>query len=130
MLGLQAEPSETHMGVVSTHIRVANPQDHARSREIELIEHTGATITKLPAELLYELHIEPQFSVPAMTSENREVVRSVGQAWISINGRAGIVPVTFRGPGRRLRWKLPRLENLGFAVDRMSKTYRETFMEK
>jgi predicted aspartyl protease len=76
------------MGVFSTHIRVANHQDQTRSREIELIVDTGATLTKLPAELLSELHIEPQFSVPVITSEDREVVRSVGQAWISIDGRA------------------------------------------
>ena len=75
------------MGVFSTHIRVANhQQDQTRSREIELIADTGVTLTKLPTELLHEFHIEPQFSVPAMTSENREVVRSVGQAWISIMG--------------------------------------------
>ena len=105
------------MGVFSTHIRVANLQDISHSREIELIVDTGATLTKLPAELLSELRIEPQFSVPVITPENREVLRSVGQAWISIDGRAGIVPVAFGGRGEPVLLGATSMEILGFVVD-------------
>lgn len=105
------------MGVFSTHIRVANPLERDRGREIELIVDTGATLTKLPAELLRDLHIEPQFSVPTVTSENREVMRPVGQAWISIDGRARIVPVAFGGQGEPVLLGATSLEILGFMID-------------
>ena len=105
------------MGVFSTHLRVANIQDLSRERAIELVVDTGATLTKLPTDLLEDLGIEAQFSVPAITSENREVIRQVGQAWISIDGRAGIVPVAFGQRGEPFLLGATTLEILGFAVD-------------
>jgi clan AA aspartic protease len=109
------------MGIFSTHIRVANPRDHEHGQEIELIMDTGATFTKLPAELLRELRIEPQFSVPALTSDNREVVRPVGQAWVSINGRSGIVPIAFGERSEPVLLGATTLEILGFVVDPVEK---------
>ena len=105
------------MGVLPILIRVANPSDQARWREIELVVDTGATLTKLPADLLAELQIQPQFSVPAVTSENRTVTRSVGQAWVNLDGRAGIVPVAFGDRGEPVLLGATTLEILGFAVD-------------
>jgi len=89
------------MGTFSAHIRVGNLQAQAQSRELELLVDTGATLTKLPKDLLAELRIEPQFSLPALTSDNREIIRRIGLAWISIDGRSGAVPVAFgsRGTG-------------------------------
>ena len=105
------------MGVFSIHMRVANPQDETRCRELELVVDTGATLTKLPGDLLQEHRIAPQFSVPAVTSENRTVTRAVGQAWVSIDGRAGIVPVAFGDRGEPVLLGATTLEILGFTVD-------------
>ena len=105
------------MGVFSIHMRVANPQDEPRWRELELVVDTGATLTKLPGDLLRELRIAPQFSVPAVTSENRTVTRAVGQAWVSIDGRAGIVPVALGDRGELVLLGATTLEILGFTVD-------------
>lgn len=105
------------MGVFSVHIRVANPQDQTLWREVELIVDTGATLTKLPGDLLQEFHIEPQFSVPAVTSENRLVTRAVGQAWVSLDGRAGVVPVAYGNRGEAVLLGATTLEILGFTVD-------------
>ena len=105
------------MGIFSAHIRVANPQDQAHWREVELIVDTGATLTKLPEDLLAELRIDPQFSLPAVTSDNREVMRRIGVAWISINGRAGSVPVAFGQRGEQILLGATTLEILGFIVD-------------
>jgi predicted aspartyl protease len=105
------------VGIFSIHIRVANPSDQARWREIEPVVNTGATLTKLPADLLTELQIQPQFSVPAVTSENRTVTRSVGQAWVHPDGRAGIVPVAIGDRGEPVLLRATTLEILGFAVD-------------
>lgn len=101
----------------SVHIRVANPQGQTLWREVELIMDTGATLTKLPGDLLQELHIEPQFSVPAVTSENRLVTRAVGQAWVSLDGRAGVVPVAYSNRGEAVLLGATTLEILGFTVD-------------
>ncbi len=105
------------MGVFSVHIRVANPEDQTRWRELELIVDTGATLTKLPGELLQELRIAPQFSVPAVTSENRMVTRQVGQAWVALDGRAGIVPVAYGDRGEPTLLGATSSEILGFIVD-------------
>ena len=105
------------MGTFSTHVRVASPQDRAQSREIELLVDTGATLTKLPEDLLVELHIDPQFSVPSLTSDNREVIRRVGVAWLSINGRSGTVPVAFGSRGEHVLLGATTLEILGLLVD-------------
>ncbi len=96
------------MGVFSVHIRVANPEDQTRWRELELIVDT---------ELLQELRIAPQFSVPAVTSENRMVTRQVGQAWVALDGRAGIVPVAYGDRGEPTLLGATSSEILGFIVD-------------
>jgi clan AA aspartic protease len=105
------------MRVFATHISVANPQARTQSRAIELIVDTGATLTKLPKDLLNELGIEAQFSVPALTSDNHEVLRPVGLAWISIDGRSGAVPVAFGDRGEQVLLGATTLEILGFVVD-------------
>jgi clan AA aspartic protease len=105
------------MGVFSTHIRVASLQDRARAREIELVVDTGATLTKLPQDLLAELRIDPQFSLPSLTSDNREVMRRIGLAWININGRSGAVPVAFGDRGEPVLLGATTLEILGLTVD-------------
>jgi predicted aspartyl protease len=105
------------MGVCSIQIRVANPLDKTRERMVELIVDTGSTLTKLPGDLLRELGIDPQFSVPALTSENRTVTRAVGQAWVSLDGRAGIVPVARGDRGEPILLGATTLEILGFTVD-------------
>lgn len=105
------------MGTFSAHIRVASLQAQTQSREIELIVDTGATLTKLPEDLLAELRIEPQFSLPALTSDNREVMRRIGLAWISVDGRAGAVPVAFGSRGEQVLLGATTLEILGLVVD-------------
>lgn len=105
------------MGVFLTHVCVANLQDRTRSREVELVVDTGATLTKLPEELLADLRIEPEFSLPALTSDNREVMRRIGLVWISINGRSGAVPVAFGDRGELVLLGATTLEILGFMVD-------------
>jgi predicted aspartyl protease len=105
------------MGVFRTHIRVAGLQDRAQTREIELLVDTGATLTKLPEDLLGDLQIAPQFSLPALTSDNREVMRRIGLAWVSINGRSGAVPVAFGNRGELVLLGATTLEILGLMVD-------------
>jgi hypothetical protein len=114
----------------SIHIRVANPQDQTRWRELKLVVDTGATLSKLSGDLLQDLHIEPQFSVPVVTSENRSfdrlrtpsraeglVTRAVGQAWVTLDGRAGVVPVAYGNRGEAVLLGATTLEILGFTVD-------------
>lgn len=98
-------------------MRVANPQEETRWRELELVVDTDATLPKLPGDLLQELRIARQFSVPAVTSDNRTVTRAVGQAWVSIDGRGGIVPVAFGDRGEPVLLGATTLEILGFTVD-------------
>jgi predicted aspartyl protease len=105
------------MGVFSISIQAAHPQNLDRNREVEVIVDTGATLTKLPAELLRELDIAPQFSVRARTSEDREIRRPVGLVRISIDGESGIVPVAFGDPGEISLLGATSLEILGFGVD-------------
>ncbi|HEV8715470.1 MAG TPA: aspartyl protease family protein [Candidatus Binatia bacterium] len=105
------------MGVFTTHIRVANLHDRAQAREIEFVVDTGATLTKLSEDLLTELQIAPQFSLPALTSDNREVLRRIGLAWVNINGRSGAVPVAFGNRGEPVLLGATTLGILGLTVD-------------
>ncbi len=114
MIGWMPEAS---VGVFSVHIRVANPRDQSRERELEVVVDTGSTLTKLPGDLLRELQIEPQFSVPAVTSDNRTMTRAVDQAWLSLDGRAGIVPVAYGDRGEPVLLGATTLDILGFMVD-------------
>lgn len=52
-----------------------------------------------------------------MTSENRTVTRQVGQAWVTLGGRAGIVPVAYGDRGEPVLLGATTLEILGFTVD-------------
>jgi predicted aspartyl protease len=45
------------------------------------------------------------------------VIRSVGQVWVSLDGRSGIVPVAFGNRGEQVLLGATTLEILGFVVD-------------
>src|SRR5437870_13044307 len=87
------------MGIFTTRIRVSHPATSTDSREIELVVDTGATLTKLPSELLADLGITPTSKKQMVLADSSVITREAGHAWIAIDGTADLVPVSFGARG-------------------------------
>jgi aspartyl protease family protein len=105
------------MGVFTTRIRVSHPARPDVSREIELVIDTGATLTKLPSDLLAELGITPTSKKQMVLADSSVITREAGYARIAIDGTADLVPVSFGARGEPPMLGATTLEILGFVVD-------------
>jgi aspartyl protease family protein len=105
------------MGTFSTRIRVSHPERPLVSREIELVVDTGATLTKLPSDLLADLGITPTSKKQMVLADSSVITREAGYARVVINGAADLVPISFGAKGEPPLLGATTLEILGFAVD-------------
>ena len=105
------------MGTFTTRIRVSHPARPSASRELELVVDTGATLTKLPSELLADLGITPTSKKQMVLADSSIITREAGFAWIAIDGTADLVPVSFGARGELPLLGATTLEILGFVVD-------------
>ena len=105
------------MGIFSTRIRVSHPARPSDSREIELVVDTGATLTKLPRDLLEGLGVTPTSKKQMVLADSSIITREAGYARIAIDGIADLVPVSFGTRGEPPLLGATTLEILGFVVD-------------
>ena len=110
------------MGTFSVPIRIVNPYDPQRSRQIELIVDTGATLTTVRREVLVEIGLRTRFSVEAVTIEGRQLRLDVGIATVELDGRRADIPVAFGLTNAPQVLGATALEILGFQVDPVSRT--------
>ena len=103
-------------------IRVTNPSQADLYRDIEVLVDTGATFTKLPADLLQELHIHQSATKRTLLADGRVITRPSGHARITIQGVSDLVPVIFGSRGEMIFVGATTLEILGFLVDPISQS--------
>lgn len=105
------------MGTFSVRVFVANPDWPEKGRELELLVDTGSTASKVQRAILAELGLVPKLRSRALAADGREVVREVGVALFSLEGRTSIAPVIFGETDEIQSIGATTLEMLGLAVD-------------
>ena len=105
------------MGALQTKVKVANPGEHRRSEEIELLVDTGATFTVLPSDLWQRLGLSSEVTRRLRTADGRVLERQQGLAYIEIDGQLGTVPVVQGGQSDMPVLGVTSLEILGLAFD-------------
>jgi predicted aspartyl protease len=104
-------------------VRVTNPADASRTREVEFLVDAGAVYSVMPAADLASLGIEPS-SHEEFTLANGEIVRyPVGNAYFVHGGKTRAAPVVFGGPDVYLLGATT-LEALGVVLDPIRRELR------
>ena len=96
------KPKETKMGMTKLTVRIANPTDPKRYRDVEFIVDSGATYTVVPKEVLKEIGIRPRSKRQFLLANGDKYERRMGTAEIEYKNIRGGAPLLFgeKGDGR------------------------------
>jgi clan AA aspartic protease len=87
------------MGFITVSVRVYNPKDLTKFKDVELLVDSGALHMSISKNVLKELGILPIRKGRYKTFEGREIERDVGEALIELEGEKRHVPVIFAEEG-------------------------------
>jgi clan AA aspartic protease len=104
------------VGTFSVSVEAAGPQ---RDRYIALdaLVDTGASYTMLPAAMLDDLGVVEDRQRPFVLAHGARVTRSVGQAWVRLDGHEVMTVVVFGDEGALPLLGAVTLEEMGLGVD-------------
>lgn len=105
------------MGIVRVQIEILPPRPRAKSRPLDVIVDTGATLPVLPAKVLTDLGIRPTDRVKLVIGDGRRIVRQTGDVRLRLEGREVWSRVIFGKPRDPAVLGLTVLEQLGLTVD-------------
>jgi predicted aspartyl protease len=106
------------MGKVIQRIRVTNLLDPTRSKEIESVVDTGATMLVLPADVIAELGLRKVRDVSVRYANNVKQSKAIyGVVTLEMLGRSGNFDVLEEEPGAKALVGQIVLEELDFVVD-------------
>ena len=86
------------MGIFSIWIDVGDP-DRGRWTPVEALVDTGASITSLPASVLFNLGVEPAMQQRFRFAQGETRTMPVGQTWVRIEGKEIVTHVLFNEEG-------------------------------
>lgn len=104
------------MGTFSYSLRISGIAGR-QTREIEATVDTGAAYTTLPANLLYELGIEPAGQRRFPLADGRRVWMDYGEARVTIDGESVTTIIIFGADNGPPLLGAYTLEGLALAVD-------------
>jgi aspartyl protease family protein len=96
-------------------IRIAN-MEKTRSRRVNALVDTGASLTVLPKQLADDLGIAV-IAEERVTTGAGEVKIKRGRAWLSVKGKEDAFPVWISGVIDKVLLGVVVLESFGFEVD-------------
>jgi clan AA aspartic protease len=105
------------MGLFEVSVRLANPAQPDRVRDVSLLVDTGATLSWIQRDILQNLGVRPTDRLEFQLADGRVLQREVGAALFTIDGRTLAIPVAFGESGEESVLGATALEALGFAVD-------------
>ena len=105
------------MGFVKAELHVMNPAGRRNGEDITAFVDTGATLTKLPMDLLKRLGIKPYDKRKFRLADGRLVRREVGTVMVKIEGHLVSTEVSFGKPGEQPLIGVTLLESAGLAPD-------------
>lgn len=104
------------MGTFSANIEIGSP-DGSRFATVNALVDTGASITAIPAPILYRLGVPPHDRDTFILADGREIERDIGQTWLRIGDHSAITPVMFGDDDTEPRLGSISLHGLLLAVD-------------
>lgn len=107
------------MGHVHAEIRVAAVKvpSPSLSKPIRVLVDSGATFTQLPAAVLDKAGVPRLREVKLTLADGRKIVRSVGPAFVKVNGSIVTCDVIFAEKGDASLLGVITLEAAGLAID-------------
>ena len=104
------------MGIFSIQIGVGDP-DRGQWTPVEALVDTGASITSLPASVLFNLGVEPAMQRRFRFAQGETRTMPVGQTWVRIEGQELVTQVLFNEEGTRPLLGAVALEEAFLGVD-------------
>ena len=104
------------MGTVKVTIEVGDPQGR-NYQEVELTVDTGSTFTALPAEMLHELGVQVDETVPSDLADGSTTPVDIGWTMVKLEGKTFPTNVIFAGENEPLLLGVVTLEQALLAVD-------------
>ena len=95
-------------------------------RSVKALVDSGATFSKMPADVLRKLKVKPSFSAKVKLGDGRVVSRKVGYISLKLDGHAAPVPVMFGARAETPLIGATTLEILGLAADPVRKVLVES----
>ena len=106
------------MGKVVARIKLTSFDDPGKTKEIDAIVDTGATMLVLPAEIIAELGLRKIREVKVRYANNTQQTKGIyGVATLEVQGRSGNFDVVEEEPGTRALVGQIVLEELDLVVD-------------
>jgi clan AA aspartic protease len=116
------------MGLTQLTVRIANPADPNRYRELEFSVDSGATLTVVPKKILEELDIKPRSSRTFFLANGERFERSLGNAEVEYQGARGAASVIFGEEGDFPLLGVTTLEALGLIFDALRQELKPALM--
>jgi len=109
------------MGFTNVKVRISNPTDLTKLRDIELLVDSGALFTAIPCTLLEELALEPIARRRLKVFGGAIVERDTGVIVIEYGAARAGVPVVFGEREDLPILGVTALESLGYQLDPVTK---------
>ncbi len=116
------------MGLTQLTVRIANPTDPNRFRDLEFIVDSGATFTVVPKEILEELGIKSRSSRTFVLANGEKFERNLGNAEVEYIGARGAATVIFGEKGDFPLLGVTTLEALGLIFDALRQELKPALM--
>jgi clan AA aspartic protease len=105
------------MGLTHLTVRIANPTDSKRHKDIEFLVDSGAIYSVVPKEILKELGISPHSRRSFVLANGEKLERQLGTADVIYKKRRGAATVIFGEKGDFALLGVTALESLGLILD-------------
>ncbi len=98
-------------------LRISNPSDKKRSKEVEFLVDSGATYSFVKATTLKELGIKPEGTKEFVLANGQFIKRKVGGARFHYQRNTGFAPVIFADEGDENLLGATTLKSLGLILN-------------
>ena len=105
------------VGLTKLTVRIVNPAEPRRYRDVELIVDSGAHFKVVPKEILKEPGIRPRRKRSFLLANGERFERKMGNAEFEYKGEPGAAPVVFGENGDFPLLGVTTLEALGLLFD-------------
>jgi predicted aspartyl protease len=105
------------MGLTHLKIRLRNPTDPSKSKDIPFLIDSGAVYTVIPKKELEHLGIKRDSKREFILSNGNIIERDMGGGIFEYSGRKAYAPVTFGEEGDLPVIGVTALESLGYGLD-------------
>jgi len=113
------------MGLTHTKIKVINPADSTKYKDVDFLVDSGAFYSFINAKTLRELGIRPESTREFILANGKRIARKVGSAKFKFRRKIGAAPVVFGQNGDENLLGATTLESLGLMLNPLKREIDE-----